>query len=824
MEHLWQDLKYGLRQLAKSPGFALVAIVAMGLGISSVATQISVVNALFYKGLPFPHSEDILHLERINNNQDDYNAEVPLLEFLEWEKEQEVFSDLCGYYQGTANLTLKGRVERYNGLYVSPNLFRLLGVEAHIGRTLLPEDAESGSSPVAVISHKVWSRDFEGDPEIVGTGAILNGRPVTIVGVMPESFDFPYFEEIWAPLLQQQKIENMLWGDPGIITLEVIGRINKSVSREEATAAMSRIAATLAETYPESNGAFTSVRIKPFIEEFFGNATEAMTLVMLAITFIILLIACANVANLLLARAVRRQREVAIRSAVGANRRRIMAQFLVESTLLAIVGSLLGYILAIYNVRGINDAREVMTTPLWIDFSIDLKVFFIVAAITITSGIVSGFLPAWKISRTTDFEILKDDVRTSSSLQVGMLTRILVIVQITVAAVAITFVFLFVRSVDNLRSIDYLYNPDEVLSARIGMFEEVYPTSESRADFVMTLLGNLNARPEVTAAGSSSRYRFLNTGSTYYECEHHAFVSDFDRPLASFQTISDGFMEAMQLPILEGRGFLPGDYTPDSRKVALVSRALAEREWPNKSAVGQRFKPNLTDLQANGEPVWVEIIGVVEGMNERGLHRSKIHEAAFYLPHMRSAFPLFMTIALRGPGDPEALSAVLREEIARLDSNLPVYALGTPRDLNEEDTAQYGFFATIFMTFGVLATFLAALGIYGVISFSVNQRIVEFGIRSALGAPGKAIVSLVLSHAIKQLGIGLLIALFLLSPIILIPAVQESMQLFFYEVNPDSLYPYLFSFLFVSLIALFAALPPAFRAGKTDPGKVLRYE
>lgn len=823
-EQINRDLRFGIRQMLKHPLFTLVSAVALGLGIGTVTTQFSVINGLFFRGLPFPESNRIAHLERVNVQSENVSADVPLLEFLEWRKQQEAFEGLAGFYNGTVNLTVGDTVERYNGAFISANVFELLRVDAHLGRTLQPADERPDAPDVTVISHRIWTRDFASDPEIIGREAILNGRNATIVGVMPEGFDFPIFEDLWVPLLKQQDPSTLSWGDPGM-SLEVMGRLKDGVSYDAAAASMATIARQLEAAYPDTQEGFQAVRVKPFIDEFLGGETRSMTTVMLVITLLILLIACANVANLLLARSMRRQKEVAIRSALGATRNRIVSQFLTESLLLSVVGALIGVGLAIWNIRGLKESTVELNTPFWVNFNLDVRVLVAVAVITLGTGVLSGLVPALRASRLRENEILKDDNRTGSSLHIGRFSRFLVILQIAVAAIVLSLVVLFVRSTRNAMTLDYEYNPDAVMSARIGLFDEVYPDEQSRATFIRTLLSRLEARPEILHAATSSRYRFLGSASVPYELPDRVYENESDRGFAHMQRVSGDFFEAVQLPVLAGRAFYPEEESHEYPRHAVVNRAFAEREWGGLNVVGKRFRPDTAPGDpAFGDLPWVEVVGVCGSMQEKGIFNDEDDGAAFFVPKTVRTYPNFITILVRGSGDPAGLASVLREEVSALDRNLPLYEIGTPRQINDRATAQFGIFASIFTSFGVLATFLAAIGIYGVITFSVDQRLMEFGIRQALGATRAAIFRLVYAHAFRQLGYGFIIALLCLSPLILSPGIRETLTLFFYGAESNSITPYLLSFGFVALIAICSAAPPAYRASRIHPAQALRYE
>jgi len=825
MEQILRDLRHGFRQLLRAPVFTLISAVALGLGIGSVTTQISVTNGMFFKGLPYVDQDNLMSLRLIHAEREDFRDEVPILEYLEWEKAQSAFEGLFGFYNGTANLTLGKKVERYDGAFVSGNTFKMLGVEPLLGRNIQPEDDLPESPEVLVISHKIWERDFGGDPEILGREATLNGRSVTIVGVMPKGFAFPMAEDIWVPLQKQQDVAKISWGDEQI-SLMVMGRLAEGISADQASSAMSVISKNLEAAHPDILRGFRHIEVKPFLDHVYDKQTRTLTAVMLLITALILIIACANVANLLLARSIRRQKEFAIRAVLGATKSRILTQFLTESTLLAALGAIIGVVLSYYSTQELNNLRAELNAPYWIDFSIDGWVLFSVILITVITGITAGLIPAIRASGLRENEILKDDTRTSSSLRMGVLSKVLVVVQISVTAVILTMVILFIESVENATELDYEYNPDSVMSARMGLFNDVYPNAEARSTFINTLLARLRNHPEIIHASTSHRHEFLRAPTAAYELMNKAYPSTENREYARFQRVSDEFFQTVELPLLEGRYFYPEEFKPKEVQYVIVNEAFVEKEWPGQRAIGKRFKPVIKFPEVDGESLpSVEVIGVVGGMNESEIfHDGREDEAAFFVPQIEASMPNFITIVVRGRGNPTDLIPILREEVAALDKNLPLYSIGTPRELNERGMVNFVFFSEIFREFGMLAAFLAAVGIYGVISFTVNQRIMEFGIRQALGATRAAVFKLVYRHAFKQLGMGFLIALTFLSPLLLSPGLKESMVLFFYGIDDNSILPYLLSFGFVALIALIAAAPPAIRAARIHPAQALRYE
>ena len=486
----------------------------------------------------------------------------------------------------------------------------------------------------------------------------------------------------------------------------------------------------------------------------------------------------------------------------------------------------MGIVYGLWIVKDLNNRMAELDQPFWIDFSLDWRVFLAISCVSVLTGILSGLLPAVRASQLNESEILKDDTRTGSSLHMGLFSKSLVVVQISVAAIILTLVILFVRSVQNVMSIDYEYDADNVMTARIGLFQDVYPDARSRDNFLRTLIQGLKARPEIEQASTSHRYQFIDGPECTYEMPDRTYAGQVERPSIGFQMVSPGFFETVRLPLHMGRDFLPEAFDSAYPRYAIINQAMAEREWPGINPVGRQFRPDMgSEGYGDGQLPLVEVVGVTGSMQEGSILDPQNNDgASFFVPRVAGATPEFITILVRGSGDPGNLISIMREEVVKLDNNLPLYSIGTPRQINERALKQFTFFAEIFTRFGALATFLAAIGIYGVISFSVNQRIMEFGIRQALGATRSAVLKLVYSHAIRQIGLGFLIALAVLSPLILSPGLRQSLTLFFYEIDPNAVYPYFLSFGFVCLIALLAATPPAIRAARTHPAKALRHE
>ena len=803
---------------------SLFSILALGLGIASVTTQLSVLNAFHWKGLPFPSSERLVSIERENVLREDSGRNPSIFEFLEWRRQQEGFTDLGAYYSGTVNLTSAAGVKRYSGCFMTGSGFPLLGLEPALGRGLEVEDDLPGTPEIVVLSHRAWKEDFGANPDVVGQPVVVNGRPASIAGVMPKGFGFPVREDVYLPLFKQE--------DPSVIAtetsnrpLEIFGRLKDSATMEEAIASMSAVLRKLEEQYPEFQKGFRKIRIEPLFDNPMVDQAFVLNVSMLLITVLILLIASANVANLLMGRSVLRRKEVAIRSTLGATRSRILAQFLTESLLLAGIAASFGIVLAYYNMDEIDRARIQIDLPAWIDFSFDFRVYAGAVLVTLATALLSGLIPAHRASRQHVNEILKDTDQTSTSLYLGRFSRFVVILQISVAAVVLTLVVLFVKSMSNALTLNYSYNPDEVLSARMGLFDDLYPNEADRVHFITKLLQRLQAHPEISHTATTTRHQFIGGQGVRYSVPGPPGNPTGSSSLARFQRVSSGFLDTIQLPLLKGEPFDSAEFEAEIPTQAIVNKAFVERAWGGANPIGKRFHASILpgEIEPEAFPS-LEVIGVVGNMQETHVFSGDGYGAAFIIPQTAHPFSNFITILARGPGDPQDLIPVLKKEIAVLDSNLPLYEIGTPREINQRLTAKFEFFSSIFISFGTIATLLAGLGVYGVIAFSVNQRITEFGIRQSLGATPRRIFLTVYLHALTQLATGFFIALIILSPLFIFSQAQEALALFFYEMDPHSPLPVFIAFGFVTLVSLVSAAPPAFRAARIHPADALRHE
>jgi putative ABC transport system permease protein len=831
-----QDLRIGLRVLIKEKSFCLLAVFVLTLGICAVTTQFTVVNATVLRGFSFPDSHQLMDVQLVdpaNPNANNFNGRVTALDYEDMKAAQTSFSAMAGYMNGsTVNVTYRGTPQRYTGAYVTDQFFSILGVAPVLGRDFTADDNRPGAERVALISHSLWERDYGRNPDIVGEAVRINGRSATIIGVMPPRFNFPVNEQIWIPLYSEFPVRPRT--DQAANNVAILGRLKPGVSAEQAGAEFTGIAANLAQAYPETNKDVPAARVQALINNFTGPQLRGLMFVMLGFCLGVLLIACVNVMNMQFARATLRAKELAIRSSLGATRVRLIRQMLTESLLLALIGAILGVAGSYWAVDLLSEAVKALPFPLpyWIVFTIDGRVLAVTVGTTMLAAIGSGLIPAWLASRANASDVLKESGRGNTGRLTQLITRGLVVCQILVTSILLVGSLLQLQSILRQQSIDYGYDTGSVYSARLGLFEADYPTPEAKRQFYDRVLRQLRANPEVESAAFSSRFRLTFSGNGSIEIEGRIYAKETDRPLANFENVSEGFFTTLGHRLVEGRDFNAED---DDLKlpVAIVNTAFVQKFFNGESPLGRRFRtvgPN------NFYGPWRTIVGVAPEFRMRAPfngNNGPAGEEGFYVPLYANIFgpvpatlptPQFSTIVVRPRGGQpgENAAALTRREMQTIDQNLPLYFAGTPRQLLNETLGQNRIIATMFTIFGAVALILAAVGLYGVTSFSVNQRTQEFGIRMALGANNGSILAMVLRQGLLQLGIGLTLGLGGALAAALLAA--AGIQNFLFEVKPHDPLTYATVFALLSAVSLLATFIPARRATRVDPMVALRTE
>ena len=851
-----QDLRVGARVLIKEKGFCLLAVTVLALGISAVATMYSVINGTMLRGYSFPNASrlagvQIIDVSQATANANGFGGQIFTLDFEAIVEQQKSLEMMAAYISGaTVNVTADGHPQRYTGAYVTPDFFRIVGVAPLAGRDFTAADNRVGAEKVAIISYELWQRDFGGRREAIGKNLRINGKPATIVGVMPAGFAFPVNEQLWVPLYSEYppRPRNDLNAQGNAPA--VLGLIKPGVSFDQATAELSGIARQLAKAFPDTNKKFDTGLVEPLINTFTPPNIRGLLWTMLAFCLGILLIACVNVMNMQFARATLRAKELAIRSSLGATRIRLIRQMLTESLLLAVFGAAIGVALAFWATDYLNATLHLSENPIpaYITFDIDARVLAFVVSATVFAAVASGFIPAWLASRANAVEALKESGRGNTSRAVSFLTRALVVTQLLVTSILLVGALLQLQSILRRNHIDWGYDNNAVLSARMALMEGEYPTPEARKLFFDRLVRELRSDPEFAAAALTNRFRMSFSGTARIEIEGQAYKTDEDRPNTNFEQVTDGYFATLNARILEGRDFALDD-NDGKLPVAIVDALFARKHYGRESAVGRRFRTVGNNGQLFGP--WRTIVGVVQDVRMLGpFNNPLVDDAGFYVPYFSSVFgpaqaapatQQFATIVVRprgvaendGNGRSQAASSagltraailgpVLQREVNKVDPDLPLYFVGTAKNNQESFLGVNRVIATMFSVFGAVGVFLASVGLYGVMSFSVNQRTQEFGIRMALGADRQRILRMVLGQGAIQLAIGLVLGLGLAVTIGVLFRDGIANQLF--DIQPYDPLTYITVASLLSAVAFVATVVPAVRATRVDPMIALRAE
>ncbi len=832
LETIRQDVRIGFRILARERAFCALAIAVLALGIAAVTTQFSVVNAVMLRGFSFPNADRMMNVNFIDRTSATFfgvNGRILTADFEELRFEQQSFERLAAYLSGsTVNVTIGAIPRRYTGAYVTEDFLRILGVSAVLGRDFTAADNRPGAPRVAIISHGIWQRDFGGSPDIVGTPVRINGGPATIIGVMAPGFTFPVNDELWVPLYSEFPPRHR--NDPRGNAPAVLGLIKSGVELTQAEAEITRFAARFAEAYPDTNKQFNTGLVEPLIKAFTPLPLRGTLLTMLAFCAGVLLIACVNVVNMQLARAMLRVRELAVRSSIGATRGRLMRQMFTESVLLAGVGAVLGIGLAYLSVDWLSAAVFNMENapPAWMMFEIDRPVLVFIVGAALAAAILSGLLPAWMSSRVSAAAVLREGGRGATSGRIGIVTRCLVVLQIVVTCILLIGSLLQLRSLQKQQAIDYGYDTTALLSARVGLMDADYPTPESRKLLYDRLLQHLTTSSEFDGAALTSRLRMVFAGNGPIEIEGKTYNEPRDRPNANFEQVTPTFFTLLGQKFLEGRSFTEEELQ-SARPVAIVNSAFAAKHFPNQSALGRRFRAGNGSRQYGP---WRTIVGVVTTVRMMPpFNIPNVDASGFYVPfYSPPSGPVppapggnqFATILVRPHAGqrPDGLATVLQREVNKLDPNLPLYFVGTPKQNLDGFVAPSRIIAGMFSVFGLVAVVLAAVGIYSVMSFSVNRRTQEFGVRMALGARPAQILAMVLKQGAWQVGVGLTLGLGLAFVVAVIGGTAIASTL--YNVSARDPLTYAAVSALIAIVSLVAVLVPGRRALRVDPIIALR--
>ena len=818
-----QDTRYGARMLRKSPGLSSVAVLSLALGMGAISTIFSFVNGIMLRPLPYPHSERLVQLDETAYKQGVASMSVSYPNFLDWRERNQSFEDTACYDTGgfamAGGASGSSEPEQIKGAFVNQGLFEILGVAPILGRTFTADEDQPDHDLVVILSYGLWQRRFGGDPHILGQTLTMNNRQRVVIGVMPKGFQFPEVADAWGPLALTPKIYTRT--DHGI---QAIARLRPGVTLAQAQAEMTSIAAQIEAENPVTNEGL-GVNVIDLRANLTGDYRKAL-LILLGVVAFVLLIACVNVANLLLARATARQKEIAIRAALGANRKRIFRQLLTESLLLGLIGGALGLVLALWGMDLLLSAIPI-DIPFWMKFDLDWRVLGFTAACSLLTGLLFGTAPAFEASDPDLNETLKEGGRSGSGSGRGRLRSLLVIAEIALSLVLLVGAGLMMRSFISLQNVNSGIKPEGVLTFNIGLPGGKYRKPETRIAFFQQLLDRVRALPAVQAAGSNSG---LPLGGSNWG--RSLTVEGFPvLPVGQAQTInhcviSPGYFAAMGIPILSGRDFderdgkaqsspqigVRGESVPTSSTgVTIIDERLAREYWPDENPIGKRIRFGPPE---DNEP-WHTIVGVVAEVRHE--HLSASTRKSIYVPY--ADVPITgSSVVIRTTGRPEKLISAVRAQVKDLDPDLPITRVMPMTEVVARSVWQQRLYTSLFGVFAAVALILAAVGIYGVMSYAVSQRTREIGLRMALGAERKDVLRLVVGHGalLAAIGVGAGLAAAI--------GLTRLMSSLLFGVTATD--PLTFAAVSVLLtgVALGACFVPAMRAAKVDPMVALRYE
>jgi putative ABC transport system permease protein len=812
-ETLAQDIRYGLRVLLKHKSFTSIAVITLALGIGANTAIFSVVNELLLRPLPYRDADRIVMLWEVTPEGRHQNT-TSRANFRAWREQSTSYEHIAAFSDHRLTLTGDGEPEEVSGQLALPDIFKVLGVDPILGRTLLPEDGEPGSPNVAVLSYGLWQRRFGGQSSVIGQPIILNGANCTIVGVMPPNFQFHIKQrsgtgrpaEVWLALPMPT---GSIGNERGRF-LSTVARLKDGVTPEQAAAELRTISARLSDEAPEFNKNY-SAEILPLREQFFGNVRRPLWLMLGAVGFV-LLIACANVANLLLSLATSREKEIALRSALGARRSRIVRQLLTESLLLALLGSVLGLGFAWLGIKALLliSPRDLVNLH---GVGLNFSVLMWTLGVSILTGIIFGLAPALHISRLNLNDSLKEGGKADSGQATGSrrLRSVLVVSEIALAVVLLASAGLLIRSFIRLQQVDRGFETDNVLTMVVRLPFARYSEDQQLVIFFNQAMERVRNLPGVQSAGMVNflpLYGGLGS-STGFKIIGRPEPPPGQGPGCDVRVVDAGYFQTMSIPLLRGRNFSDLEQK-EAKRVILINEALARKHFPNEDPIGQRL-----DVAMFEDPVITEIIGVVGNVR----YDSLIDEAppAVYFPHPELPYP-FMSLALRTDGDPALLAPAVQREIRALDPNQPVGDVRTMNQVMSEAVSRSRFNTLLLGLFAGLATLLSAVGIFGVMNYSVSLRTRELGLRLAIGAQPRQVLLLVLKQGLMLTIAGVvlgLLAAFALTRLL-------SGLLFGVEAVDATTFATISLVLIV--ISLLACYLPARRAMRIDPMMALRYE
>jgi len=811
MNTFGQDIRYGFRMLWKSPGFTLVTVLALALGIGANTAIFSVVNTVLLRPLPYPNGERIVYIGEWSQQVPEMSVSYP--NFQDWRAQQTTMEQIAAFRSANYVLTGVGEPERLDGRQVSAGFFNVLGVTPTLGRNFSPDEDRPGANPVALISHGFWQRRLGGDPSVINKPLQLNNESFTVIGVLPQTFEWQSPVDVFVPVGLRSDQPNMTerGNHPGMY---VLGLLKPNVTVEQARTEIKAIAERLAQQYPDTNGGQSAV-----LDSLQARAVEDIRpalLILLGAVGFVLLIACANVANLLLARAASRSKEIAIRTALGAGRGRIIRQLLTESLLLSVLGGALGLLFAMWGIDALLAALpEDLPRLLVSGIGLDMPVLLFTLAVSILTGLLFGLAPALQASKSNLNETLKDGGRTSAGAGRQHVRNLLVVSEVALSLLLLVSAGLLIKSFSRLQETDLGFDPTNVLTLRVPLPEARYKESGQVANFWDELLRRVRALSGVESAGLTRGLPMNGGIESGVMVEGQETTNPKDAVVAVNLFAEPGYFKTMNVQLLKGR-FLSEQDTIDAPLAAIVDELFVARFFPNTDPIGKRLR-----IGGDRAPLR-NIVGVFKHMKHYGPDEEG--RAEIYTPYKQIPAENFaaanrsLWLAVKTKGDPTSLAPAIRNEVSQIDKDQPISNVGTMEQIVAATVAPQKFATWLLAVFAASAMLLAAIGIYGVMAYSVTQRTHEIGIRMALGAGRRDVLRMVVSQGMKLALVG--VALGLVGAF----ALTRLLSSLLFGVSATDPLTYGVVSLLLASVALLACLIPARKATRVDPMIALRYE
>ena len=808
-----QDIKYGIRMLLKSPGLSIVATIALALGIGANTAIFSVVNAVLLKPLPFPNSDALMRVYEKDQRRGLLRGAYSYPNFFDLREQNHVFEHVAAYHDGDFIMTGRGEPVRISGGVVTADLFSVLGTAPVLGRTFLPnEDKPTETGRVVVLSERLFASRFNSDASVLNKQITLDGKQYTVVGVMPHAFEFPIQNEpldLWTTIADDAAGDSPVTAQRGAHFLRVIARLKPGVTESQAQAEADTIAARLEQQYPDEN-THKGIHVESALKALVGDIRPAL-LILLGAVACVLLIACANVANLLLARAMTRHKEMAVRSALGASRLRVVRQLLTESILLSLAGGVLGLILAVW-WSDLLIALGKKDIPRAIQIGLDWRVLGFTLGVSVLTGLVFGLVPALHLSKTQLTESLKEGRGAGAGARKNRVRGVLVVAELAIAVVLLVGAGLLIQSLWRLQHVNPGLQPENILTFNLSLPDVRYP-SEKQVRFYRDLMVRMRSLPGVQSASAVmplplSGDRF----SISFQIEGRP-VAPKDEPSADLFIAETNYFRTMGIPIIKGRDFEDRDQHT-STPVIIITEQFARQYFPGENPVGKRIHPGISTWD-NEDSTMREIIGVAGDVRNRALNTEP--KPAYYMPQSQLPFTQLIAV-VKSTNDPRALTGSLTREVRAMDPELPVFSVKTMEEYISSSVAAPRFNTTLLSIFAAVALVLTIIGLYGVMSYSVAQRTNEIGIRMALGAQTRDVLGLIVKDGMKLVLLGLVLGI---SGAL---GLTRLLSTLLFGVTTRDPVTFVAIAALLSFVAILACYIPAWRATRVDPLEALRCE